>query len=119
MKFAVSHVFLFSIVNTVFFAELYNKSGGNCSYTTKAMTADLEQQRKKLMDKLAARKRQTEEKESEEIKAAQLILLSESRQKKQKESSEKERSQQSSEVGTIKYRVQAGSAHFNTHYTII
>ncbi|XP_022298182.2 uncharacterized protein LOC111107326 isoform X1 [Crassostrea virginica] len=64
----------------------------------KAMTADLEQQRKKLMDKLAARKRQTEEKESEEIKAAQLILLSESRQKKQKESSEKERSQQSSEL---------------------
>ncbi|XP_062600408.1 trichohyalin-like [Saccostrea cucullata] len=64
----------------------------------KAMTADLEQQRKKLMEKVAARKRQTEEKESKEIKAAQLILLSESRQKKQKESAEKERSQQSSEL---------------------
>ncbi|XP_055999875.1 trichohyalin-like isoform X3 [Ostrea edulis] len=64
----------------------------------KAVTADLEQQRKKLMEKVAARKRHMEEKESEEIRAAQLILLSESQDKKQKESKENERSQQNSEL---------------------
>ena len=55
-------------------------------------------QRQKILERVAARKKQTMDKETEQLKAMQLVMMAESQQKEQLEAVQREKSHQGSEV---------------------
>ena len=55
-------------------------------------------QRQKILDRVAARKKQTMDKETEQLTAMQLVMMAESQQKEQLEAVQREKSHQGSEV---------------------
>ena len=60
--------------------------------------SDMATQRQKILERVAARKKQTMDKETEQLKAMQLVMMAESQQKEQLEAVQREKSHQGSEV---------------------
>ncbi|KAK3103340.1 hypothetical protein FSP39_018604, partial [Pinctada imbricata] len=64
----------------------------------KRMEDDMSAQRKKILERVAARKKQDTDKETEQLTAMQLVMVAESQQKQQQEAIAREKSHQGSEL---------------------
>ena len=72
-------------------------------------------QRQKILDRVAARKKQTMDKETEQLTAMQLVMMAESQQKEQLEAVQREKSHQGTEV-RVKVTDQLGAIQSEKSY---